>query len=68
METKTVSIPNINCMHCTRTIEIELSQLKGVTDVKAELNSKKVTISWDPPLEWNDIRQLLEDIGYPPEE
>jgi copper chaperone CopZ len=55
-------------MHCTRTIEIELSQLKGVTDVKAELNSKKVTISWDPPLEWNDIRQLLEDIGYPPEE
>jgi copper chaperone len=68
METKTFTVPNINCGHCTRTIENELNQLKGITYVKAEVDSKKVTIEWEAPLHWKDIRELLEAIGYPPGE
>jgi copper ion binding protein len=67
MPTKTFSVPNINCGHCTRTIERELGDLNGVTNVKAEVESKKVTVEWEEPLTWNDIRELLEDIDYPPE-
>jgi len=68
MPTKTFTVPNINCGHCTRTIERELNDLNGVTNVKAEVDSKKVTVEWEEPLTWNDIRELLEDIDYPPVE
>lgn len=68
METKTFIVPNINCGHCISTIEMELSELEGVINVNANLDTKKVTVEWEPPLEWNDIRELLEDIGYPPED
>jgi copper chaperone len=67
MPTKTFNVPNINCGHCTRTIERELGDLNGVTYVKADADSKKVTVEWEDPLTWNDIRELLEDIDYPPE-
>lgn len=67
MPTKTFTVPNINCGHCTRTIERELNDLNGVTNVKAEVDSKKVTVEWEDPLTWNDIQELLEDIDYPPE-
>lgn len=68
MPTKTFTVPNINCGHCTRTIERELNDLNGVTNVKAEVDSKKVTVEWEEPLTWDDIRELLEDIDYPPVE
>jgi copper ion binding protein len=65
MPTKTFSVPNINCGHCSRTIERELGELKGVNYVKADVDSKKVTVEWEDPLTWNDIQELLEDIDYP---
>lgn len=68
METKTFIVPNINCGHCIRTIESELGELKGITYVKADLDSKKVIVEWENPLHWSEIRELLEEIGYPPEE
>lgn len=68
MPTKTFSVPSINCGHCTRTIERELGELNGVTYVKADVGSKKVTVEWEDSLTWDDIRELLEDIDYPPVE
>lgn len=63
--TKTVKIPAINCGHCTRTIEQELIELKGVISVKAEVASKCVTIEWEePPATWEEIATLLDEIGY----
>lgn len=67
MPTKTFTVPSISCGHCTRTIERELSDLNGVLYVKADIDSKKVTVEWEDPLTWDDIRELLEDIDYPPE-
>ena len=49
MTTKTFTVPNISCGHCTHTIEMELGDLAGVQNVKAEQESKKVTVSWDDP-------------------
>jgi len=66
MATKTVNIHNINCGHCTSTIEREVGEIEGVTSVKAEKDSKTVTIEWnDPPIQWGQIADLLEEIGYP---
>jgi copper chaperone CopZ len=68
MTTKTFIVPNISCAHCTHTIEMELSDLAGVTDVNAELDTKQVTVAWEEPATWDAIQSLLADIHYPPQQ
>jgi copper chaperone len=68
MASKTVKIANISCGHCTNTIERELKELAGVVSVKAEKESKQVTVEWqEPPATWTAISDLLKEIGYPAE-
>jgi len=68
MTSKTFTAPNISCGHCTRTIEMELGELAGVTNVKAEAGSKQVVVEWEAPASWDQIKDLLVEIGFPPEE
>jgi copper ion binding protein len=67
MTKKTFKVPNISCGHCTHTIETELGELSGITNVKAEVASKQVTVEWEEPATWDNIRALLEEINYPAE-
>jgi copper chaperone CopZ len=68
MTTKTFVVPNISCGHCTSTIELELGDLAGVTSVKAEQDSKQVTVTWEEPATWDSINNLLVEINYPPQQ
>ncbi len=68
MSSKTFTAPNISCGHCTRTIEMELGDLAGVMNVKAEIESKQVAVEWDAPTNWKEIQNLLVEIGFPPAE
>lgn len=69
MTTKTVSVPNISCGHCVMTIEREVAELEGVSEVKADQASKNVTVSWDPDAtHWEDIEGLMKEINYAPAE
>lgn len=65
MTTVTYSVPSIHCSHCTHTIETELGELQGVRSVKADLNSKKVSITFDLPADEAKIRAFLAEIEYP---
>lgn len=67
MTTVTYSVPAISCGHCTRTIENEVSELQGVQSVKAEIEAKKVTITFDAPASEDKIKALLTEINYPAE-
>ena len=67
MTTVTYSIPAIHCEHCTHTIEMEVRDLHGVQTVKADLNSKKVQITFDAPASEKEIKTLLAEIDYPVE-
>jgi len=68
MTTKTFVVPNISCGHCTSTIELELTDLAGVTSVNAEQESKQVTVTWESPATWDSIESLLTEINYPPQQ
>lgn len=68
MTTKTFIVPNISCGHCTSTIELELTDLSGVTGVNADQESKQVTVSWEQPATWDSIESLLVEINYPPQQ
>ena len=67
MTTVTYSVPAIHCGHCTHTIEMEVGELQGVQTVKADLNEKKVQITFDEPASEEMIKTLLAEIEYPVE-
>lgn len=67
MTTVTYSVPAIHCGHCTHTIEMEVSELKGVQSVKAEQDTRKVTVTFDEPASEEKIKALLAEINYPAE-
>lgn len=67
MADKTFKVPNISCGHCVMTIEREVSDLPGVTTVKADKDTKMVTVTWTEPVaSWQAIEALLVEINYPP--
>jgi len=65
MHNKSVLVPNINCKHCVKTIESELSTLDNIVSVKAEEETKMVHISWNEPQSWENIKSLLAELNYP---
>ncbi|NMC47501.1 MAG: heavy-metal-associated domain-containing protein [Chloroflexi bacterium] len=64
---KTYSVPSIHCQHCVHTIKMELSELEGVQNVDADLDSKKVSVTFDNPELEKTILETLDEIGYPVE-
>ena len=67
MESKTFVVPNISCGHCVHTIQSEVADVEGVKSVKADQQTKKVTVQWDSPATWDKIEKLLQEINYPPQ-
>ena len=67
MTTVTYTVPAISCGHCTHTIETEVGELQGVQSVKAEIDTKKVVITFDLPADEKKIKALLAEINYPAE-
>jgi copper chaperone CopZ len=65
MSKATLTIPNISCGHCVSAIESELTEVEGVTSVKADAAAKTVTIQWDAPATMERIRATLTEINYP---
>ncbi len=67
MTNKTVNVPNISCGHCVATIEREVAEIDGVSEVKAEQTSRNVTVTWDADAtDWVVIEDLMTEIDYPP--
>jgi len=67
MTTVTYTVPAISCGHCTHTIETEVGEMQGVQSVKAEIDTKKVVITFDAPASEEKIKALLAEINYPAE-
>ena len=65
MAETTLSVPNISCGHCVSAIESELSEMSGVSSVKADAESKTVTVAFDAPATLEGIRETLTEINYP---
>jgi len=66
MTTATYAIPNISCSHCVYTIQRELYELEGVSQVRASEATKQVTVEFSHPATETQIETLLAEINYPP--
>lgn len=65
MTSITYSVPNISCGHCVHTIQMELSDLPGVSNVEASESQKQVHVEFDTPATTEQIKALLTEINYP---
>ncbi|MBP7213136.1 MAG: heavy-metal-associated domain-containing protein [Anaerolineaceae bacterium] len=65
METKTYSIPNINCNHCVMTINNAIQALDGVDYAEADLATKKLTVDFESPASDELIRETLASVNFP---
>ena len=61
MTTETLSVPDISCAHCQRTIESTLGRLPGVRAAAVDVASRTVRVTYD---ETAVIRDTLADEGY----
>lgn len=68
MPSKTFTVPNISCGHCVHTIQNEVGELDGVQNIVADQETKEVTVEWQAPQTWDNIKALLVEIEYPPQE
>ncbi len=65
MNTVSYIVPNISCGHCVHTIRTELSEVKGVKEVRANTETKLVEIVFEAPATEDQIKSLLAEINYP---
>lgn len=68
MEQVKYEIPNISCGHCVNSIQVELSDLHGVTGVWADQETKSVEVEFEPPASEDKIKDALKNINYPVKE
>lgn len=66
MSSKTFTVPNISCGHCTHAIKMKLGELPGVKSVAAEIASRQVTVEWEAPTTWDKIKATLVETNYSP--
>lgn len=62
---KTVAVQNIHCQHCVMAIRREVSVISGVQSVQVDAEAKTVTVRWDAPATWEQVRETMIEIGYP---
>jgi copper chaperone len=65
MQSVSYTIPNISCKHCTHTIAMELSEIKGVAKVDADIQTHLVRVDFDAPATEQQIKKTLAQINYP---
>jgi copper chaperone len=66
LATTTLSVPDISCEHCERTITQALTLLEGVRDVKVDIPSKQVSVEYDEAtVDVNRFKAVLREEDYP---
>jgi copper chaperone len=61
-----LSVPDISCEHCVKTINGALGTLAGVEAVVTDIPSKTVSLRYDPAqVSLDQIEATLDEEGYP---
>lgn len=60
----TYTVSGMTCGHCVNSVQSEVSQIPGVTDVQVDLTRGAVTITSDQPLDETAVRAAVDEAGY----
>jgi len=60
-----LSVPDISCEHCVKTINGALGALPGVEEVQTDIPTKTVRLRYDPAqVTMETVEETLDDAGY----
>jgi copper chaperone len=60
-----LSVPDISCEHCVKTINTALGELNGVRAVETDIPSKTVHLTYDPSqVSLETVEAALDEAGY----
>jgi copper chaperone len=60
-----LSVPDVSCEHCVKTVNGALGTLPGVETVSTDIPTKSVHLRYDPnQLSMKQIETTLDDVGY----
>jgi copper chaperone len=60
-----LSVPDVSCEHCVKTIDGALGALAGVESVATDIPTKSVHLRYDTQqLSLQEIESTLDDAGY----
>ena len=61
----TLSVPDISCEHCVKTINGALGALAGIETVNTDIPTRTVQLRYDPAqVSMEQIEETLDDAGY----
>ncbi len=60
----TLSVVGMTCGHCVSAVSGELSAIDGVRDVQVDLDSGRVQVISDGPLEHESILEAIDEAGF----
>ncbi|WP_285186575.1 MULTISPECIES: heavy-metal-associated domain-containing protein [unclassified Rhodococcus (in: high G+C Gram-positive bacteria)] len=64
MTTKTVTVVGMTCQHCVAAVTEEVSALQGVTSVHVDLESGRVDVESDTPVDDAALAAAVDEAGY----
>lgn len=64
MTTNTYTVTGMTCGHCVGSVQSEVSQIPGVTDVQVDLSSGQVTVTSEAPIAIETLRASIDEAGY----
>lgn len=65
MENITLNVQGMSCGHCVKSIEGSVGELKGVSNVKVNLESGTVEVNYNSnEVSLEKIKETIDDQGY----
>ncbi len=66
MATTVLTVPDISCEHCERTITEALSPVDGIASVRVDIEAKQVAVEYDAGrVDVDSMRRILSEEDYP---
>lgn len=62
--TTVYAVTGMTCGHCEGAVSGEISAIKGVTSVKAEAATGRVTVISEAPIDEGAVRAAVDEAGY----
>lgn len=65
--TLTLRVPDMSCGHCVEAVSDAVGQVAGVSDVKVDLDTKRVEVEGEG-VELVPVTEAIREAGYEPEQ
>lgn len=64
MATTTITVSGMTCEHCVNAVRQEITGISGVNDVKVDLESGRVVIDSNDPIDRDALGAAVDEAGY----